>query len=170
MSWLPLAKQKKYLSYLGFNTAYDVSKWCADHGVISAYVEMVVDGRQLALNSTIQQSWWIKDAKTPGVIYARFSDIISRKSSIHQSKEWSRSGFASSWLAAKYDMPVKPLETLFSFFSAVAVDEIWEDMLILDSQCKQKYVSIETPSDLIIDIRAKYKTQERVEVTHGSYS
>lgn len=168
MSVIPLPTQKRYLSYLGFNTAYDVSKWCADRGIISAYVEMVVDGRQLAQSNTIQQSWWIRDAKEPGVVYERFSDIISRKGSIHQSKQWSASGYASAWLAAKYDMPVKPLEAFYSFYSAVAVDEIMEDVLILDHQLQRKTVSFTKPSDLIVDVRSKYIAPARVEVKHGS--
>lgn len=163
---IPMGRIKRHLSFLGLNTPYDVSRWCADHGVISKYVEMVVD-EKLLYDS--RPSWWVRDAKTPGVVEKRFGDILTRARSIHSAKKWSASGEASAWLSATYDMPIKFLPALNAFYSEIAVDQIMEDVQYLDTLYLQGELEFSTQSTEAAAIRTRYVSKTSNErILHGS--
>ena len=113
------------LKDLGMYSAFDVSKWCAENGIISTYLEhrkeriMEVDWTYLT-----QPGWVVKDATNPGHIIKKFGFQGDSKVSDIRKR-------AEAWMEAEYEAPMKYLNVMGASFVAPAVDLLLDELAIM---------------------------------------
>lgn len=113
------------LKDLGLYSAFDVSKWCADNGIISVYLEhkreKIMD---VAWAYMSQPGWVVKDARDPGKIIQKFTFRgDSTMTDIRKRGE--------AWVEAQYDMPMKYMAVMKASFAAPAVDLILDELELM---------------------------------------
>lgn len=111
------------LKDLSLYNAYDVSKWCAKHGIHSVYLEYQ--------SERIMEVFWsyyrtpcvvVRDSRTPGKVLKKF--VQQGDETIAQTK-----ARAVSYVEANYDIPMKWLPSLSAAFPAPAVDLLTEEIM-----------------------------------------
>lgn len=107
---------------LGLFTPYDVSKWCAQHGIVSVYIEkrktkfMSVSFKQFEKASVV-----VKDCLRPGVEIAKFT-LRGDERRVNVALR------AQAWVEATYDIKMKYLPSMGGYFPAPAVDLLLDEL------------------------------------------
>lgn len=150
----------KSMKELGLYTAFDVSRWCARHGIQSVYLEYKGDEYMEVEHYYMTPAmWYAKDSKLPGKVLKKFSLTANpRKGEVFQQ--------ASAWVEAVYNVPMKPIACMKAAFPAPAVDLLLKELEIIRKiWSPDPQVVAEIPQETYVRAVKEYRVPQKVQAT-----